>query len=76
MEITQKRRTNACDEARQHGPDVKEEMALLLIQHNLLPGKVWGQFHQDLARLVKKYMPHYHKGLKAWFEKGKMGRNI
>lgn len=74
MKITKKRRTKAGDEVRQHGPDVKEEMTWLLIQHNLLPDKVRGKFHHDLTQIAKKYMPHYRKGLKMWFEKGKVGK--
>ncbi len=65
-----------CDKYRQENPDVKELMALLLIQHNVLHGKVWEEFHQDLRKVVKKYLPLYHKGMKLWWKEGKINNNI
>lgn len=68
--------TPECTKARKNNPDTKELMAMLLIQHNLLHGKVWTEFHDDIHKVVKKYLPHYKKGLNSWFEKGKINNNI
>jgi len=65
-----------CDQYRQNNPDVKELMALLLIQHNLLHGKVWEEFHQDLLKITTKYLPQYQKGMKSWFKEGKINNNV
>ncbi len=55
--------------------DVKEKMATLLIQHNLL-GSKWGEFHKDLNTLVDKYWKVYEKGMNEWFENDKINSNI
>jgi len=68
--------TIKCEEYKRNSPDVKELMALLLIQHNLLHGKVWEEFHQDLDHLVKKYLPYYEKGMREWWKSGKINNNI
>lgn len=65
-----------CAQERKDNPDVKEMMATLLIQHNLLHGKDWNEFHHDVQKLVEKYYPKYQKGVKAWWEKGKINNNI
>ena len=65
-----------CDAYRKNNPDVKEQLVVLLIQHNLLHGKVWEEFHKDIHKMVKKYFPLYKKGLKNWFKNGKINNNI
>jgi hypothetical protein len=63
--------TKDSDKLRLKGPDIKENIATLLIQHNLLHGKTWERFHQDNQVLVEKYHPKYEKGLRQWFKDGK-----
>ena len=65
-----------CEKNRKENPDVKEMMATLLIQHNLLHGKDWGDFHSDMHKLVKKYYPKYKRGMQMWWKKGKINNNI
>ena len=70
---------NGCEECsgyRKNNPDVKEMMATLLIQHNLLHGEDWNEFHNDVQKIVYKYYPKYEKGFKAWWKKGKINNNI
>ncbi len=65
-----------CQTARKKSPDVKEQMATLLIQHNLLHGKIWEEFHQDVQEIVAKYYPLYEKGFNRWWKKGEINNNI
>ena len=62
-----KKEKPSCRKHRVNNPDVKEMMATLLIQHNLLSGKSWEKFHQDIQKIVEKYYPTYKKNLKKWF---------
>jgi hypothetical protein len=65
-----------CDKLRKKNPDVKDMMATLLIQHNLLHGKSWESFHKDVHKIVQKYYPLYEKGLQEWFDSDKITNNI
>ncbi len=65
-----------CSGYRMNNPDVKEMMATLLIQHNLLHGKDWNDFHHDVGKIVDKYYPKYEQGFKAWWKKGRINNNI
>jgi hypothetical protein len=56
--------------------DVKEKVATLLIHHNLLHGKDWEAFHQDMQKLTEKYYPLYEKGMTEWWGKGRINNNI
>lgn len=67
--------TKACDKHRKNNPDVKDMMATLLIQHNLL-GDKWEPFHKDVHKLVNKYWKTYQKGLKNWFKTGEIRNSI
>ncbi len=49
-------------------PDVKEKMATLLIQHQLLKEEDLETFHQEIKTIVDKYYPLYQKGLVEWFK--------
>ncbi|MBU0459354.1 MAG: hypothetical protein KJ597_06025 [Nanoarchaeota archaeon] len=71
-----KKQTKACDQYRKKNPDIKEQMATLLIQHNLLHGKDWEKFHQEIQKIVEKYYPLYQKGLQQWFKEDKINNNI
>ncbi len=65
-----------CADDRKNNPDIKEMMATLLIQHNLLHGKDWNDFHNDVKRIVHKYYPKYQKGFEDWWKKGRINNNI
>jgi hypothetical protein len=75
VRVFQMKEKLSCRKNRIENPDVKEMMATLLIQHNLLRGKAWEKFHQDILKIVEKYHPIYKKNLKKYFEEG-MGFSI
>ena len=56
------------DEYHRRRPDVKEKMATLLIQHQLLNNEDLQRFHQEIQKIVDKYYPLYQKGLVEWFK--------
>ena len=49
----------SCEELRKNNPDVKDQMATLLIQHNLLEQKDWEQFHKEIQKIVKKQQSNW-----------------
>jgi len=62
------------DEYHRRRPDVKEKMATLLINRNLLPEEELENFHQEIQTIVNKYYPLYQKGLVEWFKENNRNR--